>query len=386
MLGVRQRSVLVAVLVVGLALLVGGASLLFVLQSALTNSTLGGLQGRARDISILAAEQGPSAVGRELQQNRVKGQEVQIIDAKGIVVATGDPRLTSIMAPSLRPDTGRFRDLTIPSLAAVGDTDDYLVVGYGFAVGQRTYVVQVAETFQTQADTIRTVALVLFGGAPLLLVVVALAVWVLVGRSLRAVDRIRRQVARIDGARLNERVPVPHSRDEIETLAATMNTMLDRIEVADRAQRAFVSDASHELRSPISTLVITGEVAAADPTGRTWIEMQDIVLDESRRMRVLVEDLLVLAKVDAHGLALRHVDVDLDDVLDTEVRRLRAASRLTRAGRDDAGAGDRRSRSADPGDQERRRQRRSACAVGDRDQHGDRPGSGADHRSTTTAR
>lgn len=333
-LGVRPRSVLVAVLVVGLALVAGGALLLFALQTALANTNQSALESRARDVSILTSEQGidqrgMAAVGEELRQDRIKGQEVQIIDSTGRVVASSDARLSSAMGARLLPAAGRFDALSLPRLAAIGDEDDYLVVGYGFTVDDRPYVVQVAGSIQIQADTIQTVSLLLFGGAPLLLVVVAVAVWVLVGRSLRTVDRIRQQVARIDGARLNERVQVPRSRDEIELLASTMNTMLDRIEVADRAQRAFVSDASHELRSPISTLVITGEVAAADPTGKTWVDMQDIVLAESRRMRSLVEDLLTLAKVDAHGLRLRNVEVDLDDVLDAEIRRLRAACPLT---------------------------------------------------------
>ncbi len=330
--GVRARSVLVAVLVVGLALIAGGALLLFALQTALANSNRSALESRARDVSVLATEQGAgasgtAAIGAELRRDRVQGQQVQILDGAGRVVAASDRRLTTPMG-RLSPAAGQFGDQTVPGLESIGDDDDYLVVGYGFTVDDASYVVLVGGSIQLQADTLRTVGLLLFGGAPLLLVVVAVAVWVLVGRSLRTVDRIRRQVARIDGARLNERVPVPRSRDEIEALATTMNTMLDRIEAFDRAQRAFVSDASHELRSPISTLVVTGEVAAADPTGQTWVEMQDIVLAESRRMRTLVEDLLTLAKVDAHGLVLRRVEVDLDDVCDAEVRRLRASTKL----------------------------------------------------------
>jgi signal transduction histidine kinase len=140
------------------------------------------------------------------------------------------------------------------------------------------------------------------------------------------VDRITTQVGRIGAANLDERVEVPPTADEIEHLARTMNSMLDRLQSADRAQRAFVSDASHELRSPLSTLVVTSEIASADPTGRTWLEMGDLVDSEVRRMQALVDDLLTLAKVDANGLVLKREDVDLDDLLQTEVRRLRTAS------------------------------------------------------------
>jgi signal transduction histidine kinase len=102
--------------------------------------------------------------------------------------------------------------------------------------------------------------------------------------------------------------------------------MLDRIEHSDHLHRAFFSDASHELRSPLSTLVTTAEVASLDATGKTWLDMQQIVLRESSRMRSLVEDLLTLAKVDADQLLLKVEDVDLEEVLDAEIRRLRKVS------------------------------------------------------------
>jgi signal transduction histidine kinase len=170
--------------------------------------------------------------------------------------------------------------------------------------------------------------LLLLAAAPLLVALVAVAVWVLVGQSLRTVERIRRQVAEIDGRRLHERVEVPPTGDEIAALASTMNQMLDKLEHSDNTHRAFFSDASHELRSPLSTLVTTAEVASLDKSGKTWLDMQQTVLSESNRMQSLVEDLLTLAKVDAHQLQLDVQDVDLDDVLDSEIKRLRTVSSL----------------------------------------------------------
>jgi signal transduction histidine kinase len=104
--------------------------------------------------------------------------------------------------------------------------------------------------------------------------------------------------------------------------------MLDKLESSDTTHRAFFSDASHELRSPLSTLVTTAEVASLDQSGKTWLDMQQTVLSESNRMQSLVEDLLTLAKVDAHQLQLDVQDVDLDDVLDSEIKRLRTVSDL----------------------------------------------------------
>jgi len=104
--------------------------------------------------------------------------------------------------------------------------------------------------------------------------------------------------------------------------------MLEKLEQSDNSHRAFFSDASHELRSPLSTLVTTAEVASLDKSGKTWLDMQQTVLNESNRMQSLVEDLLTLAKVDARQLQLDVQDVDLEDVLDAEIKRLRTVSSL----------------------------------------------------------
>ena len=132
----------------------------------------------------------------------------------------------------------------------------------------KRYVVLVAAPLEVHTDTMRTVGLLLLAAAPLLVALVAVAVWVLVGRSLKTVERIRRQVAEIDGRRLLERVEVPPTGDEIAALASTMNQMLDKLEQSDNSHRAFFSDASHELRSPLSTLVTTAEGRASTRAAR----------------------------------------------------------------------------------------------------------------------
>jgi len=187
--------------------------------------------------------------------------------------------------------------------------------------------VVVASNVQVQTDTLSTVAWFMLGATPLLLVVVAASVWLLVGRSLRQVERIRGQVARINAERLDGRVDVPPTNDEIHALALTMNMMLERLQASDREQRRFVSDASHELRSPLATLSAGVEIATADPSGAVWHQMKDVLSEETARMSYLVEDLLTLAKTNDGGHKFEQSDVDLDDVVDQEIRRLRSTSR-----------------------------------------------------------
>jgi signal transduction histidine kinase len=91
-------------------------------------------------------------------------------------------------------------------------------------------------------------------------------------------------------------------------------------------QRRFVADASHELRSPIATLTAALDVVVVDVTGQAWLDLQQVMGAETGRMRRLVEDLLLLAKADDDGLRLQRSDVDLDDLVESEVRRLRSSN------------------------------------------------------------
>jgi signal transduction histidine kinase len=172
------------------------------------------------------------------------------------------------------------------------------------------------------AETLRQV---LWIAIPLLLALIAVAAWSLTGRALSPVLAMTRQVERITTATLHERLPEPGTRDEIAALAQTLNGMLARLDEAARRQREFVSDASHELRSPIASLRTQLEVALTYPQRADWPAVAGSALSEGLRLEALVADLLLLARLD-EGAAMPQVEVDLDDVLLDEVRRPRRFS------------------------------------------------------------
>lgn len=326
--GIRKRSVLSAVVVVTFSMLVGGAFLLLVLQSSLVSAAWNDLAVRANDVARLLQEEGIEETRSTLAEDRNSAAQVQIIDEANRVAGWSIRGLRSSPMSTLRPAPGRTMTEELSRVPALGGDDEILVSARGAELHGKRYVILVAAPLEVQTDTLRTVGLLLLAATPLLVALVAVAVSILVGRSLKTVERIRRQVAEIDGRRLHERVEVPPTGDEIAALASTMNQMLDKLEQSDNLHRAFFSDASHELRSPLSTLVTTAEVASLDQSGRTWLDMQQTVLNESSRMQSLVEDLLTLAKVDSHQLQLDVQDVDLEDVLDAEIKRLRTVSSL----------------------------------------------------------
>lgn len=172
-----------------------------------------------------------------------------------------------------------------------------------------------------------TTALAVTG--PLLLLVVGITSWLLVGRSLRPVEAIRSQVAAITASELDRRVPEPAIKDELGRLAQTMNAMLARLQHAHEEQRRFVSDASHELRSPLSTMLTQLEVGLAHPTDTDWVPLAQVVHREGIRLDLLVDQLLVLSSADGDAALPTAEVVDLDELVLLEVEAIRARHKVT---------------------------------------------------------
>ncbi|MFG3255922.1 ATP-binding protein [Streptomyces sp. NPDC048172] len=119
--------------------------------------------------------------------------------------------------------------------------------------------------------------------------------WAVAGRILAPVRLVRTTAAQLTEQDLTRRIPV-QGRDDISALAETFNAMLDRLERAFAAQRQFVDDAGHELRTPITIVRGHLELMGDEPEDRE--ETVRVVTDELDRMSRIVEDLLLLAKAE----------------------------------------------------------------------------------------
>jgi signal transduction histidine kinase len=315
------------VAVVAVAILTCGLLLLLTLQSALVSGTDSLLRARVQDVAALIHSQDATEAGLAVASAVKKDPAVQIIDSTGKVIGASEPRLAGTPLSTLRPPPGEDATAKVSAPQLLGDADEHYLVVLGVADEGDRFWVLASQSIQPQTDAVRTVMWLVLAAMPLLLAVVGFAVHFLVGRSLRQVDTIRAQVSRIGAGRLSDRVDVPATQDELQALATTMNSMLARLEASDQKQRQFVSDASHELRGPLATLRTGLDIAIADASGETWQGMQPILTEETHRLQALVEDLLSLSKADDEGVAVRRRDVDLDDVLASELRRLNATSK-----------------------------------------------------------
>lgn len=300
--------------VVAVALGIAAAALLLVLERSLESSTDTASLARARVIATQLSGQSPPEVTPELLATTGQASVVQVVDSAGAVL------LASAGAPS--------KALIPPRTTAVigGETREYRVQTQAVSGGDTPYTVVVGAEQDPITETLSTVTALLALGLPIIVVVAGAATYTLVGRSLRPVERMRSRVGEITTADLSERLPIPRARDEITALAVTLNAMLGRIEAGHAAQRRFVGDASHELRSPLATVTAALELGSERPEILDRALLTETLLPEAQRMQHLVDDLLLLAKADERGLALRVVDVDLDDILQAEVGRIRLTS------------------------------------------------------------
>jgi signal transduction histidine kinase len=312
---IRAGTSAAATIVVGIALVAGAAALI----AALRHSMVVEVEEAGRSQAAKVAAQLESGRPTVLDVTGSDDEQlVQVLASDGSVVASSPNVAGKPAVAQLLP--GQARHVLTPL-----DDDEFLAVAEGAQTTGGPRTVLVARALVDVSDVTTVVIRLLMIGLPVLLVVVAVTTWLTVGRALAPVEAIRREVDEISAAQLHRRVSQPRADDEIGRLAATMNRMLARLEDSRNSQRRFVSDASHELRSPLTTIREHSEVALAHPEGTTTEELADVVLAEGLRMQRLVEDMLLLARADEHA-APQRVPVDLDDLIFEEVRRLRSTT------------------------------------------------------------
>jgi heavy metal sensor kinase len=155
-------------------------------------------------------------------------------------------------------------------------------------------------------------------GSGLVVLVVSLAGgWLLSRRVLQPIARISEAARQISASDLSRRINVEHTQSELGSLAATLNETFDRLESAFRQQVRFTADASHELRTPLAVIHTQLELALSrDRSPEEYRQAMQACMRAARRMRSLVDSLLVLARADAGRLELARERFDLAESVD----------------------------------------------------------------------
>jgi signal transduction histidine kinase len=330
---VRARTTALSMLVVAAALGVCAVSLVVIVSRSLVRNVDETNMTRAEDV---AARARAGALGRIIPVSGGTSDRsvfIQVVDQAGSVVASSENYRDPNAFIYVYPEDGTHHRVVFqhtvhgPPIAPRANFRVLVLTGET-PVGPANVIV--ATEMEQAEETVHELRRALAYGAPGVLLMAGLLVWLLVGRALRPVEVIRSQVATItDTLSLDRRVAAPPVDDEVGRLAQTMNAMLDRLQRSAERQRRFVADASHELRSPLASSRAQLEVALSHPDPETWETTAIDLLSENQRMERLVNDLLFLARNEERpaGLA-RATPLDLDDIVLAEAGRVRARGRV----------------------------------------------------------
>ncbi len=298
-LSVRVRATLAATAVVAVALVVTAIVLDGVLGDSLRDSAELDASRRA----AVTAAQLTATVPRQPTDPDVQVRPAIPADAAGRFAVQG---LQVVPAPVTPP----------------WESTDFVVAQQPVLTDDGPVVVTSRASLLPAAAARDTLWAVLLPGIPALLLLVAGLTWAAVGRALRPVAAIRRELADITATDLHRRVPVPQAGDEIAALATTTNATLDRLERAVGQHQRFVADAAHELRSPLAVLRTRLEIETTSGP-----ELRDEALADVERIQHLSADLLLLARLDA-GEPPETADVDLSQLAAEEAAQRRARSEV----------------------------------------------------------
>jgi len=177
-------------------------------------------------------------------------------------------------------------------------------------------IVQVATSLEDMEKALHTLLLILSITIPSALVVAGLGGHFMANRALRPVEEVTNTAREITSHNLNRRIRIKNVKDEIGRLAETLNEMISRLDESFKKIRQFSADVSHELKTPLT--VLKWEIEVALRRGRTADEYKAILrsnLEEINNMTKVVDDLLLLSRVDTGEVALKKTIVDLSDFL-----------------------------------------------------------------------
>ncbi len=334
----RLRLTLVFALAMALVLTGAGWFLYHRLASDLDRALDQELRSRAQDVSALVAHGGSPAGTRG---SLIESGEsfAELLRQDGPVVeasrSLGGRRLLS--ARDLSRARSRPTFLDRPFVPGLDEPARLLAVPVSRR-RQRLLLV-VGATRENRAETLRSLRAALLVGGPIALVLASLGGFLLAGAALRPIEAMRRRAAEISAASLDDRLPVPESRDEVSRLGRTLNEMLARIEEGLARERRFVADASHELRTPLAQLKTELELALRHERSRDEL-MHAIrsAADETDRLSRIADDLLLLARSERGNLQISLEPTDASDLMATVAGRF--ASRTESEARELSVVGD----------------------------------------------
>jgi two-component system OmpR family sensor kinase len=305
----------------------------------LANSFLVTFQDELQDPDKSDGLQG--AARQAMLEHHVRGDILLIVDPAGkLVASSADLRLSSAPANSIASralassgfqnfvavaseSDQRFQDIS-------GEKGGYRAYSTHFSADGQSWMLVILRSLHAQQEMLQQIRMAFAWLIPLGVLLAAFGGYFLARRSLGPVAAMGKQAESIGAANLHERLEVRNANDELGRLARTFNELLDRLDRSFERQRRFISDASHELRTPVSILRGEAEVALsqASRSPEEYRESLAVLHEEAQRLARIVEDMFTLTRADAGEYRLAQSDFYLDELAADCVRATRALAQV----------------------------------------------------------
>jgi two-component system OmpR family sensor kinase len=277
------------------------------------------------------------AARQAMLEHRVRGDTLLVVDSAGKIVANSADFLpssapaNSVAARALASSSFQQfiraalrSDRTYQNIAA--EKGAYRAYAVRFAANGQTWSLVILRSLHAQQEILEEIRVAFAWLIPLGVLLASVGGNFLARRSLAPVAAMGAQAERISAENLHDRLAVRNPNDELGRLAQTFNDLLDRLDQSFERQRRFISDASHELRTPVSILRGEAEVALSQPSRspEEYRESLAVLHEEAQRLARIVEDLFTLTRADAGEYRLTRSDFYLDELAADCVRAARA--------------------------------------------------------------
>jgi two-component system OmpR family sensor kinase len=259
------------------------------------------------------------AAGDATEEIDIKGRTVVILSADGKLLASNNNKEGPDAAfVASVPAASRF--VTVATSAG----DLRIITVSGSHEGQ-TYTIRVAAQLSALARERSALLETLAVGLWLALLLAGVGGWIIGRQALRPLVAMAQETSAMTTLTPDERVTVPAARDELAQLGQAFNGLLDRLDAAMSAQRQFMADASHELRTPVSVTRTAAQVTLGREhrTEQEYRESLTIVTEQAERLTRMVDDMFLLARADAHARPLDATAIYLGELLNECTRAVR---------------------------------------------------------------
>jgi two-component system OmpR family sensor kinase len=258
---------------------------------------------------------------------------IQIVNSSGKIILRSDQLINDSLPVSkeIASDVMKgktvYRTLAIPANDNLWDEAGIRLIYHPASHKKEKYIVVVGVSLSNLENQLAELRWIFYAAIPLTLLFSAVVGWLFSSRAYNPVKQLIQTSESITAQNLSSRLPVNPSGDEIAQLAETLNKMIERLENSFKVMRQFTSDASHELKTPLT--ILRGEIEVTLQKLRTQQEYESVLrdsLEEVTRLQSIVEGLLTLSKLEAEGIILQKDRVNLNEIVTDAVSRMSAVA------------------------------------------------------------